>query len=162
MEEKEFEVQVILDIAQGVKLLDNNVDIKPNIAYRIGNLGDNCESQVKLFEKFQQARVKDYNDQRAKLVEKTKEEDLSAEVKEALVELGNSLTQKLNEYKEQKKSIKVPELKVSDFVATEEVKRLVTVKTGKEEAKSEWITIKAGSLLVPTGFFRLMGDTIKA
>ncbi len=160
MKDENLEVGVILEICKGIDMLESISDLKPNIAHRCGRLGDFASRIKKRFERNQQKYITAFNQKRKQIVGTTKESELSQEIKDELTDLANKLTEDLNALREEKEPIKIPELKLADFIATEEVKRLVTI-ADKETAKGEWVIIKNGGLLVPIGFLKCLGDIIQ-
>jgi histidinol dehydrogenase len=161
-QKKVWTVGEVLDIAKGVQVLDSNVDVAPNIAFRVGKLGGYCKSVQTRVEKEQTKVVNNFNKERGLLIGKKEEKDFSQEVKDQLTELANKMQEDLKLIQEEEvEEFKTVELKLSDFIAKEEVKRLVSTTDKDGVVKNEWLIIKAGGLLVPTGFFRYMGDMIK-
>lgn len=155
--EQELTLIEILNINQATNLVEKNTNLKPTVGYRLGILGSYVSRASKAFENEQSKRITKFNEDRKKIIGTLKEDELDQDAIKQLNELGVTLTNQIQELKNQKERIKVPEFKLDDFVASEDIKNIITTK----DNNSEIVIIKKGSLLVPTGFFKLMGEIIK-
>jgi hypothetical protein len=156
--EKELSVNRIIEIGEAVAVVADNKYLEGTIAYRLGRLGDFCKSPVRVFQKQRDKMLREVNEIRRKKLNAVK--NGSSEEKAAVNDELNDLTHKLeddvNSLVEQFEKIRIPELKLSDFIAKSDITELVE-KDGRLEPK---VIIKTGQSLVPVKFFTLMGDVI--
>lgn len=160
MESKKLEVSKILRISQAIDLLDTNTTLDSTISYRLGRIGDSCISVKKRLEKVQTKYINAFNKERSQLIGKTEEKDITQEVKDKITDLANQLQEAISNLQDDEDDINVCELKLSNFVAKEDIKSNIELKNADGSTKLESISIKKGDMLVPTKFFKLMGELI--
>jgi hypothetical protein len=159
METKKLQISKIQKINAAIDLIKDNSDLDSKISYRLGRIGDSAESVLNRLQKAQTKLINEYNKQRLALIGKTKQEDLEQEVIDKITELSNKLNEDVANLKDEEDEINVVELKLSDFVAKEDIKKFVEVKDGDKTKTVEQV-IKKDSNLVSIEFFKLMGDLI--
>jgi glutamine synthetase type III len=159
METKKLQISKIQKVNAAIDLIKDNTDLDSKISYRLGRIGDSAESVLNRLQKAQTKLINEYNKQRLALIGKTKQEDLEQEVIDKITELSNKLNEDVNNLKDEEDEINVVELKLSDFVAKEDIKKFVEVTDG-DKTKTETKIIKKDSNLVSIEFFKLMGDLI--
>lgn len=160
-EEKKLSLDRIGRIATAVQVIGDNTLLDGKISYRIGLLGDYCASPLKASEKSRNKLIETSNASKLALVEAKTGDP----IKDAILDtrggiLNNELNVKMSELGDEEVGVKIPELKLSDFIAKEEIKQVIKTKDKDGVDKNEIVIIKAGQALVPTRFFQLMGDLI--
>lgn len=161
--EQTLTLSQIQRIADAVSIVADNSAIPFKTAYKLGLLGNYCEAPIAAAKKAKTTRVNKYNQERTELLkgfDEKKEKEPSREIQDKLTDLANKLNEDILDLDQEEHQIKVPDFTLSEFVATEEVKTYITIKT-KEEQKVETITFKKGQSIVPVHFFRGMGELIK-
>jgi hypothetical protein len=159
METKKLQISKIQKVNAAINLIKDNTDLDSKISYRLGRMGDSAENVLNRLQKAQTKLINEYNKQRLALIGKTKQEDLEQEVIDKITELSNKLNEDVANLKDEEDEINVVELKLSDFVAKEDIKKFVEVTDG-DKTKTETKIIKKDSNLVSIEFFKLMGDLI--
>ena len=150
--ERIIEINDAVLTAADCSLLDSK------IAWRAGMLADSCKSPIKVYNKIVAANKKKFiADQKVKQKELIGKSD---EEKKVVVEALQGLIDKYNEQDEALLAdlveIEIPEFKLADFTAKEELRSVHRVKDKDVE-----VVVKAGQTLVPVRFFALMGSLIK-
>lgn len=149
-------------IATGVQVIGDNSLLEGKIAYRVGLLGDYCATPLKRLEKQTQELIRKSNGDRASLIESKTGDPLKDGILEGKVGImNNELSIAISDLGDEEIEIKVPELKMSDFIAKEEIKQVIKTKDKDGVDKNEVVVIKAGQALVPVRFFQMLGDLIK-
>jgi len=159
METKKLQISKIQKVNAAINIIKDNTDLDSKISYRLGRMGDSAENVLNRLQKAQTKLINEYNKQRLALIGKTKQEDLEQEVIDKITELSNKLNEDVANLKDEEDEINVVELKLSDFVAKEDIKKFVEVTDG-DKTKTETKIIKKDSNLVSIEFFKLMGDLI--
>lgn len=160
-EPQKFQLSRINNIASAIQLIGDNTLLDAKIAYRLGLLGDYCTNSLKALEKERVKRIKLSNEARTELLNsKTGDKINDDKVDSKVVMINNDLSSELTELLEEEAELKIPELKLSDFTATKEMKQPVRI-TKDEVERTEVLIVEAGRPLVPVRFFSLMGDIIK-
>lgn len=165
-----IKLERVLELARATEMVGVVDELPQTTCYWIGRLGDFCKSPIKNYSK-QHKRLTDIattkrkplNEEYQKLEKKDGDEGKALLVK--LQEVDEQLTAKLEELLEAEESIKMPEFKITDFAAIEDLSRVydVTEKNEKGESitKKVEIKVKKGQSLVPIAFYKLMGEYIK-
>lgn len=155
MTEREFEANRIIEIGEGVALIGDVKYLDGTTSYRTGRLGDFCKPIVRSFAKERDKMVRDAREKERKIRERVK--DASAEEKskanDEISDIVSKLNEELDSLSTQIEKIRVPELKLSSFIAKADITEI----TKDGDAK---VVVKAGQSLVPVKFFTLMGDVI--
>jgi hypothetical protein len=159
METKKLQISKIQKVNAAIDLIKDNTDLDSKISYRLGRIGDSAESVLNRLQKAQTKLINEYNKQRLALIGKTKQENLEQEVIDKITELSNKLNEDVANLKDEEDEINVVELKLSDFVAKDDIKKFIEVTDG-DKTKTETKIIKKDSNLVSIEFFKLMGDLI--
>lgn len=159
-QEQELTLEQINRVAKAVELIGEEKLIDGRISYRVGLLGDYCVTPLKGLEKVRTKLITKFNEDRTEIVGED-EEQPTAKINHKVTMLANKLNEAVAELGENICKIKIPELKVADFLAKEDIKQTIKVKDKDGIDRNEVITIKAGQALVPVKFFTLMGDLIK-
>lgn len=161
--EQELPLSRILEIAEGVSLIGDNALLDGIITYRLGRLADYTKAPIKEYNKLRELKRKEILEKQRELQKKMKaaDEDGKRELSMDIQGLSNSFNGEENiTLLEQLEPIKIPELKLSDFLAKEE--RKIPHKVGvNEDQRTVELVLKPGQSLVPVKFFALMGDVIK-
>lgn len=159
-EVKTKKVSRILDINAAVSLVGDNKYLDGVVAFKLGMLGDYTKSVVEAYVKERDKLFKE-GQRKIKLINDSLKNDTSEENRARKDAEGNAINdsaqEQLNTLGEQDEDIKIPLLKLSDFIAKSDVTELVAGKDGSLESK---VIIKTGQALVPVKFFTLMGDII--
>lgn len=135
-----IEISTAIDIIGGTDALDGTT------GYKLGRLKKTCEAIAKIFQSIREAEQKKY----------AKELDSKSTSKERKKQIVDAMNDKMREIEVLEEEIKVPEIKLSEFIA----KTDRTVKFPLEGGKSETREIKEGQMLVSQVFFNLMGEII--
>jgi hypothetical protein len=120
-------VEQILDVNEAVGTIGEKETLSATVGYRLGRLKKYAESIAKQFAKTKQKKIDAYN----------KEVTAPGLTEEQKLAIRRKLDAELEELLEQVEEIKLPELKLSDFMD------------------------EKGKLLVPQKFLSLMGDLVK-
>jgi predicted DsbA family dithiol-disulfide isomerase len=160
MESKNYPVERILRISQGIDLLDDNNAIDATTSYRVGRIGDSCVSVKRRLEKAQNKLINEFNKQRTSLVGKVEEKDLTQEVKDQITELANKLNEDVSLLQDQEDTINIVALSLNDFKAKEDIKVKVQLTNPDKSIRLEEISYKKDQLIVSNKFLKLMGDLI--
>lgn len=156
---RKLKIDRILEISEAVELIGENRYLEGTTAYRIGILGDYCKPFVKAFVKERDKIVQDTRKRQRAIAEPVREQaTMEAKIKanEDVSSLVEEMNDKLNELTSTEEEIKIPLLRLSEFIAKADITD-VFVKDGVPDTK---VVVKAGHTMVPTRFFTLMGDII--
>lgn len=159
--EQELSLSRIIEIAEGISLVGDNTLLDGVITYRLGRLADYTKSPVKGYNKQREAKRREFLEKQREAQKKMKsaDEDTKRELSMDIQDLTNSFNEEVDKLLEQKESLKIPEFKLSDFLAKEE--RKIPQKVGQNEDQHTIETVlKPGQSLVPVKFFAMMGDVI--
>lgn len=155
--EQTLKVADIIRIADGIELIKENTSLPFSTSYKLGLLANYCQTPIDTAKKTKNNKIKVFNQKRDEILKDvTDRKNIPTEKQDHLNELVNKLNEELDDVDANTCLIKVPEFKLSEFVATEDIKTYVTI-----EKKLETIVVKKGQPLVPLAFFKAMGDLIK-
>lgn len=159
--EQELPLARIIEIAEGISLIGDNALLDGVVTYRLGRLADFTKTPVKGYNKQREVRRKEILEKQREIQKKMKsaDDDGKREFSMDIQGLNNDFNEEIDKLLEQKESIKIPEFKLSDFLAKEE--RKIPQKVGANEDQRMIETVlKPGQSLVPVKFFAMMGDII--
>jgi len=154
-----LKIDRILEISEAVELIGENRYLEGTTAYKIGILGDYCKPFVKAFTKQRDKIVQETRKRQRTISEPVRGQgttDAKMRANEEISTLVEDMNDKLNELTAAEEDIKIPVLKLSEFIAKADITD-VFVKDSVSDTK---VVVKAGNTLVPTKFFTLMGDII--
>ncbi len=157
MIERELSIERILDLDMALKMADGIDDLSSGLTtMRLGKLAEQLHPFVNALNKGKEVERKRILKLQNAL-DRTKEG--WKEQNELLnIEYTEKLQLLIDESNEKKKGkmINCPEFKLDDFIAKEDFTR--TISLGQGNTKD--IPIKKGQALLPSSFFKLMGDLI--
>lgn len=156
---RKFTIDRIIEIGEAVAVIGDNRYLEGTTAYKVGMLGDYCKPFIKNFVKERDRIVQGTKRKQKAIMDPVKDqatEDAKVRANEDVAQLIQEMQAQLNALSNAEEEIKVPLLKLSEFIAKSDVTD-VFVKDGLPETK---IVIRSGHTLVPTKFFTLMGDVI--
>lgn len=156
---RKLKIDRILEISEAVELIGENRYLEGTTAYKVGILGDYCKPFVKVFIKERDRIIKDAQKRQRIISEPVREQataEARARVNEEVSALSQEAQEKLDNLATAEEEIKVPFLKLSEFIAKSDITD-VFAKDGVQDTK---IVVKSGHTLVPTKFFTLMGDIV--
>jgi hypothetical protein len=158
MTERELEVSRIVEISEAVAIAGDNKHLDGTVSYRVGRLGDFCKLIVRSYTKQRDRLIREAREKERILREKYKNGSPEEKVKanEEIVDISEKLTDALDSLATQVEKIRVPELKLSEFIAKNDITEII-IKDGVSDAK---IIAKTGQSLLPIRFFTLMGDVV--
>lgn len=154
-------MDVVLEISEAIGLVGENKYLDGITAFKLGTLGDCVKPYVKNYIK---ERDRIINDTRKKervikdILKEGQSEENKSMVTNQLSELSDKMQEQLNNLLDIEEEMKVPHLKLSDFIAKTDVTEVFATKEGTPETK---VLVKASQALVPVKFFTLMGDIIE-
>jgi len=160
MEKIKLSLERILDVNEGLNIVENYTDLPQKDTYWLGRLADSCASKIKAYNKLVNtlreeigARQKPALDLYNKIEDKN-----SVDAKELLDKinlLNKEFSDKHNSILDIEEEVNHIQFALSAFIAKEDITRVET----KNEVKVE-TTIKKGQSLVPMKFYKLLGDFI--
>lgn len=156
---QKFKVDRIIEIGEGVASVGENRYLDATTAFKIGMLGDACKPVVKNFARERDKLLAEARRKQKAIIDPVKEQatnEARIKANEEVAILAQETSDKINEMSQQEEEIKVPSLKLSEFIAKADITD-VFVKDGVPETK---VVIKAGQSLVPVKFFTALGDLI--
>lgn len=159
-ENRTMAVDRILEIGSAVDLVGDVKYLDGVTAFKTGMLGDYAKPIVKNYVK---ERDKILADSRKKIklindsIKQNGSEENKLKCQQEAADISEETQEKLNELNVQTVEIKIPHLKLSDFIAKSDISETFVTKEGTPELK---VVVKAGQGLVPVKFFTLMGDVI--
>lgn len=133
----------IVEIDSGIQQAAECDFLDSRVSYRLSRLQGWCTSVVKTVQR-EQARL---------TIARTDIQSLDKEIRDEIVSRSN---QAINELMEIEEEIPVPEFKLSDFTARQDMEVNIRDREGKITRKK----IDKGQAMMPQGFFNLMGDLI--
>lgn len=148
----------IIEIGEAVALIGDNRYLDGTTSFKIGMLGDYSKPIIRNFVKERDRLINDARKRQKAINDGVKNGDAEAKARAAdeITVLTEEVQVKLNEMGNMEEEIKIPTLKLSEFIAKADITD-VFVKDGVPEAK---VVVRAGQALVPVKFFTLMGDII--
>ena len=144
---RELSVLRIVEISTGIEIIGNTDALDGVTGYKLGRLKKVCESIAKIAGTIRE-------DEQKKYAKELANKDTTRARKQ---EIAEAINEKMRAVEQVKEEIKVPELKLSEFIAKSDR----TVKFPLGEGKTETREIKEGQMLVPQMFFNLLGDIIQ-
>ncbi len=170
MQKPKLKLERILELSQAVDTVANNDRLAGKTTYWVGRLGDFCSGPMKVFKAGQEKALNQIKPEQDALVKQVEAldpikdrweiEKLNRQIQEYNVKFAELVKEVL----EQEEEISMPEFKMSQFIAEHDITYTETLKDvdkdGKEITKKIELTIKKGQSLVPTKFFRLMGEYV--
>lgn len=158
MTQKTIKAERAVEIGEAVAVVGDNRYLEGSTAFKLGMLGDNCKPIVKNYVKERDRIMNDARKRQKIIVDAAKDGGAEARAKanEDIAALNEEIQEKVNELGTQDVEVKIPSLKLSEFIAKSDVTD-VFVKDGVSEAK---VVVKSGQALVPVKFFTMMGDVI--
>lgn len=136
----------IIEISTAIDIIGSTDALDGTTGYKLGRLKKTCEAIVKIFQSIRETEQKKY----------AKELDSKSTSKERKKQIVDLMNEKMREIEVLEEEIKVPEIKLSEFIAKSDR----TVKFPLGEGKSETREVKEGQMLVSQVFFNLMGEII--
>lgn len=160
--EQEKPLHTILQYAEATNLVGTNDFLDGTIAYRLGRLNDFCKAPARSYRKAAEKMRKETYEAQRELEKKMKgaTDDDKRTISLDIQKLSDEMNEKTSELLDQTEKIKIPEFKLSDFIAKEDRKVKQEMVEPDGSKKIGEVNIKSGQTLVPTKFFSLMGDAI--
>lgn len=160
--EEKLMLRDIIDINDGLSIVDDDSVIPFEVSYKLGLQGNYCKPFIDSWKKEVQKLNTKYNQEREELLKGYKEDkDIPIDTINELTKKGNKLTEDQEALKDLIHDIKIIEFKKENFKAEEDTKRVITVPKGNGARDVETLTIKKGQSLVPIKFFKLCAKLIK-
>jgi hypothetical protein len=161
----------LLELSLAVELVSANDTLDGKTSYWLGRLGDFCNPAIKTLNKNKDRIGKDITEKQEPLLnelnklDKERDRIKIADLTTDIQKLNDKYTEEVKALGEQLEDIKIPEFKLSQFIATEDTSRIDKVEEVNEKGdkitKKIEVRIKKGQSLVPVKFYRLMGEYIK-
>jgi seryl-tRNA synthetase len=133
--EQKMKLDRIINLFEGVKVVEDNTKIDFTISYRLGRLSDSARSIIRTYER-KQSKLKIETNEKIQALRKgmdTKTDEEKAVISKEVKELNDEFMAKIDNLMEEEEKIEIPLFSAKDF-------------EGKD---------------VPVKFFSLMGDVIK-
>lgn len=157
--QQELKLHEILDISNGINLVDSDSILPFQTSYKLGLLGNYCKPIIEANKKEVNKANTKYNQERGEILKMyvgKEEKDIPQDVLNEINAKYTKLQEDLEATRDMVHKIQIPEFKLSEFQATEDTKQFIPSKGGVEVN-----IIKKGNSLVPIKFFKLLAPIIK-
>ena len=170
MPKRKLKLERILELANAVETVTANDRLSGKTSYWLGRLGDYCSGPARTFKYGQEKALQKVKPEQDKLLKDLKNLDIAKDraeidnLNKQIQDLNVQYTALLKELNEQEEEIEVPEFKLTEFIAAQDIVYAETSKDidkdGKQITRKIELTIKKGNSLVPIKFFKLMGEYV--